>query len=77
VVCVLVYSSSSSLSDCRSSSASGSVKWRDFKVVRRVGRRARTAAGRRDCRFVDRRFRRVDRSKRVVFSLGDTRRRCA
>ena len=71
VVCVLVYSSSSSVSAWRSSTASSSDRWRDLRLVRRAGRRARTAVGSRVLRFVTKRFRRVERRRRVVFSLGE------
>ena len=55
---------------------SGSVRWRLLRLLRRAGRRAVVARGRRVLRFWDgvRRFSRVERSKRVVFSFGESRR---
>ena len=77
VVCALVYSDSMSVRELRSSRRSVSLRWRALKFARRVGRRADVARGRRVERLEagERRFRRVERRSRVVFSLGERRRR--
>ena len=60
----------------RSSSRSGSVKWRPLRFERRAGRRAVVVEGRRVDLLAgeERRLRRVERTRRVVFSLGERRR---
>lgn len=60
----------------RSSRRSGSVRCRVLRLERSEGRRADVARGRRVERLEDgeRRFRRVERRRRVVFSLGESRR---
>jgi hypothetical protein len=73
VVCVFVYSSSVSLRLWRSSRRSWSLRCLACNVLRRLGRRAKTAAGSRVCGFAEMRFLRVLRRRRVVFSLGDSR----
>jgi len=77
VVWELVYSSRISVRAVRSSSRSGSVRWRDLRFWRTVGRRAAVALWRREGLFFEgvRRFRRVESRRRVVFSLGERRRR--
>jgi hypothetical protein len=59
----------------RSSSRSGSASWREDRFWRMAGRRASTAVGRRVFWFVERRLLRVLTRRRVVFSLGERRRR--
>lgn len=79
VVCELVYSSSISVRDLRSSRRSGSERWRPLRFERRAGRRACVAAGNSVDLFegAERMFRSVERSNRVVFSLGERRSSCA
>jgi hypothetical protein len=76
VVCELVYSSKISTNAFKSSKRSVSVRWRPFNVSKSGGRCAETAAGSKVSRLDLKRFNRVDRSSRVVFSLGDSRISC-
>jgi len=76
VVCVFIYSSSISFRFWRSSTRSWSVRWRPVTFWRSDGRRASTAAGSKDCLFVDRILYKDETRSLVVFSFGDSRRSC-
>lgn len=76
VVCVFVYSSSISFRFWRSSTRSWSVRWRPVTFWRRAGRRASTAAGSKDCLFVDKILYNDESRSLVVFSFGESRSSC-
>ena len=54
------------------------MRWRPLRLARRAGRRAVVAMGRSVDLFegAERRFRSVERRRRVVFSFGERRRSC-